>query len=390
MPIVLPEAVVQLRGVLRRFVDEVIEPRAAEIDRTNEVPEDVLEHGRELGLFGLSIPEEYGGIGGSELTSAVALETLSRGPGGVAVYLAPSAPAAAIRMVGTEEQKQKYLPALARGERIAAFCLSESEAGSDAANIKTRAVRRGDRWIITGTKLWPTRAVRASLFLVSTLTDPEKRAKGGITLFVLDKRAGIAVGKPDWMLGLRGDGGAEVAYEGCDATDADVLGEVGYGFEALKLILSRARLWAAARATGATGRCLELCVKHARERVQFGQPIGEFQAIKLKLADMASDLYISRLLVYQTAMLCDEGKDPVQEASYAKLFATQAACRAADTAIQIHGAMGLSQEYCVERIYRDVRAYRILDGTDDIQRLIIASRFRRQGVGDTIAPGGVL
>ena len=192
------------------------------------------------------------------------------------------------------------------------------------------------------------------------------------------------------MLGSRGEGGAEVHFEDVEATDQDVLGEVGWGFDALKFILGRARLWVSARATGITARCLELSVKHARERVQFNQPIGEFQAIKLKLADMASDLYVSRLLVYQAAELFDQGKDPAQEAAYAKLFASQAACRAADTTVQIHGAMGLVQEYCVERLYRDVRAYRILDGTDDIQRLMIASRFRRAGVGDAMAPGGLL
>ena len=390
MPISLPEDALQLRDTLRRFVDEVIEPYAAEIDRTNDIPEDIFDKGREMGLFGLSIPEEYGGVGESELISSVALETLSRGPGGVTFYLSPSAPAAAIRLAGTEAQKQRYLGDLANGSRIASFCLSEAEAGSDASGIKTRAERRGDRWVINGTKLWASRATKASVFLVSALTDPEKRADGGITVFIVDKRDGISVGKPDWLLGVRGEGGAEISFNDCEASDDEVLGEVGWGFDALKFILGRARLWASARATGITARCLELCVEHAKNRVQFGKPIGEFQAIKLKLADMASDLYVSRLLLYQAAELFDQGKDPAQEAAYAKLFTTQAACKAADTAVQIHGAMGLAQEYCVERLYRDARAYRILDGTDDIQRLIIASRFRRQGIGETIAPGGLV
>jgi acyl-CoA dehydrogenase len=390
MPIVLPPEAVELRDTLRRFVDEVVEPRAKEIDETNDIPEEIFEKGRGLGLFGLSIPEEYGGLGESELISSVALETLSLGPGGVTFYLAPSAPAAAIRLAGTQQQKDRYLRSLASGEKFAAFCLSEAGAGSDAAGIKTRAVRRGDRWVINGTKLWASRAAKASIFLVSAVTDPEKRAKGGITVFVLDKRPGIAVGKPDWLLGSRGEGGAEVSLQDVEAAGDEVLGEVGWGFDALKFILGRARLWAAARSTGITARCLELSVKQAQERVQFGQPIGEFQAIKLKLADMASDLYMSRLLVYQAAGLFDQGQDPAQEAAYAKLFASQAACRAADTTVQVHGAMGLSQEYCVERLYRDARAYRILDGTDDIQRLMIASRFRHAGVGDAMAPGGLL
>ena len=389
MTISLPEEAIQLREVLRKFVDDIIEPRAEEIDSTNDIPEEIFDRAREIGLFGLSIPEKYGGIGENELISSVALETLSRGPGGPAIYLAPSAPAAAIRLAGTDEQREKYLPTLARGEEYAAFCLSEAGAGSDAAGIKTRAVRHGDKWIINGSKLWISRSTKSGIFLIAAVTDPEKRAKGGITTFIVERRPGIKVGKQDSLLGLRGGGGAEVIFEDCEASDNEVLGEVGYGFDALKLILGRARLWAAARATGIIVRALELSVQYAKERVQFGKPIGEFQAIKLKLADMASDLYISRMLVYQAAALCDAGKDPAIEAAYAKLFAGQAACRAADMAVQIHGAMGLAKEYCVERLYRDARAYRILDGTDDIQRLIIASRVRREGEGGTLAPGGI-
>jgi acyl-CoA dehydrogenase len=383
----LPEELTQLRDSLRRFVADEIEPRAKTIEQTNDIPDELLAKGAELGLCGLSIPEEYGGSGTSEVASCVALETLSHGPGGVTFYLAPSAPAAAIRFAGNETQRKKYLPALARGEMFSAFCLSEAGAGSDAAGIKTRAERRGDRWVINGSKLWISRAHRAGVFLVSAVTDAAKRGKGGITVFILDKRRGIGVGKPDRLLGVAGSGGAEVSFDDVEASDADVLGTVGGGFDVLKFILGRARLWAAARATGVCARALEVSLAHTATREQFGRKLGEFQAIKMKLADMASDVYTARVLLYRVAAMYDAGVDPVQEVSIAKLFATEAASRAADNAIQIHGAMGLSQDFHVERLYRDCRAYRILDGTSDIQRMMIASNVQKRGVGEAMAPG---
>jgi acyl-CoA dehydrogenase len=384
-----PQELAQFRDGLRRFVTEEIEPRAAVIERSNDVPQELLVKARELGLFGLSIPEEYGGSGESEVASCVALEALSHGPGGVTFFLAPTAPAAAIRFAGTEAQRRKFLPKLARGELFSAFCLTEAAAGSDAAGIKTRAERRGDRWILNGSKIWISRASRAGIFLVSAVTDPAKRGKGGITIFVMEKRHGLNVGKPDRLMGLAGSGSAEVSFEDCEVTDADVLGTVGGGFDVLKFILGRARLWAAARAVGVCSRALEISLAHAAEREQFGKKLGEFQAIQHKLADMTSDVYTGRLLLYRAAALYDAGLDPVQEVSIAKLFCTEAAGRAADNAIQIHGAMGLSQDFHVERLYRDCRAYRILDGTSDIQRLMIASNIRRRGMGEAMAPGGL-
>ena len=389
MDYALPEELTQFRDSLRRFVAEEIEPRASVIEKTNDVPQELLAKARELGLFGLSIPEQYGGSGDSETASCVALEALSHGPGCVICSLAHSAPSAAIRFAGSAPQRQQFLPKLASGEQFSAFCLTEAGAGSDAAGIKTRAERRGDRWIINGTKMWISRASRAGIFLVSAVTDPSKRGKDGITIFVMEKRQGINVGKPDRLMGVAGSGSAEVSFEDCEATDADVLGTVGGGFEVLKFILGRARLWAAARAVGVCSRALEISLAHADTRQQFGKKLGEFQAIKLKLADMTSDIYVGRLLLYRAAALYDQGLDPVQEVSIAKLFCTEASGRAADNAIQIHGAMGLSQEFYVERLYRDCRAYRILDGTSDIQRLMIASNVQRRGAGDAMAPGGL-
>lgn len=389
MPLRLPEEVRQVRDTIKAFVDDYVQPHAARIDETNEIPEEILDKARELGLFGFSIPENYGGLGTSELMSSVALETLSHGPGGVTFFVAPSAPAAAINLVGREDQRSRYLPDLASGSRYAAFCLSEAGAGSDAAGIKARAIRKDGGWSISGTKLWISRATKASVFLVSAVTDPEKGAKGGITVFLIDKRKGINVGKSDRQLGGRGSGSAEVNFDECHAADNEVLGEVGYGFDALKFILGRARLWAAARGVGVIARAAELSIAHAENRQQFGKKIGDFQAVKHKIADMSADLYTARLLLYQAAMLFDEGKDAAQEAAYAKLFCSEAAGRAADAAVQLHGAMGVSQEFGVERLYRDCRAYRILDGTSDIQRGMIASRVQRAGLGEALAPGGL-
>jgi len=385
----LPSELKEFRDSLHRFVTNEVEPYAEEIERNNDLPDALLARAAELGLFGLSIPEEFGGMGESELASSVAVETLSHGPGGVTFYLAPSAPAAAIRLAGSDEQRQRYLPGLASGQTYAAFCLSEAGAGSDAAGINTRAVRQGDKWIINGSKLWISRARRAGVFLVSAVTDPSKRGAGAITVFIVDKRKGVVVGEPDRLMGLAGSGSAEVSFQDVEATDADVLGTVGGGFEVLKFILGRARLWAAARATGICARALQVSLDHAQTREQFGRKLGEHQAIKLKLADMTSDVYVSRMLLYRAASLYDEGLDPVQEVSIAKLYATEAASRAADMAIQVHGAMGVSREYHVERLYRDARAYRILDGTSDIQRLMISSNLQRNGLGESLAPGGL-
>ena len=386
----LPQELVQFQSTLKRFVQTEIEPRAHVLDETNDLPDELLEKAAEIGLFGLSIPEEFGGMGTSELASSVAVETLSHGPGGATFYLAPSAPAGAIRFAGTSEQQQRYLPQLASGQTYAAFCLSESGAGSDAAGIKTRAERHGNKWILNGSKLWISRARRAGVFLVSAVTDPSKRGKGAITVFVMEKRRGVEIGKLDKQIGLSGSGSAEVIFRDVEVTEADVLGTVGGGFDVLKFILGRARLWAAARATGICAKALEDSLAHAAMREQFGKKLGDFQAVKLKLADMTTDTYVSRMLLYRAARLFDEAQDPVQEVSIAKLYATEAASRCADMAVQIHGAMGVSREFHVERLYRDARAYRILDGTSDIQRLMISSNLQRRGTGDAIAPGGLV
>lgn len=374
----LPEEIELLRKTVRAFVEKEVEPLAEQIERDARIPSILLKKAAEMGLFGLSIPPEYGGTGFGELGSVVALEELSRTNGAVSMVICPTAPAATIALAGTEAQKQQYLPPLARGERLAAFCLTEPTAGSDATGIRTSAVRTGDRYILNGSKLYISRAAIAGTFIVTAVTDPTRKAKGGITVFIVERDyPGFSIGSKDDEMGLRGSESAEVVFQDCEVPAANVIGAVGGGFDVMRKILDRARLWAAARSVGASQRILELSLQYAVTREQFGKPIGAFQAVRLKLADMATLLHAGRLMLYQTARKIDQGEEAVQEASMAKLFSSEAAGQIADMGVQIHGAMGFMKPTPVERFYRDVRAYRILDGTSDIQRLIIAGKLLR-------------
>lgn len=374
----LPEEIELLRKTVRAFVEKEAEPLAEQIERDARIPSILLKKAAEMGLFGLSIPPEYGGTGFGELGSVVALEELSRTNGAVSMVICPTAPAATIALAGNEEQKQKYLPPLARGERLASFCLTEPTAGSDATGIRTSAVRKGDRYVLNGSKLYISRAAIAGTFIVTAVTDPARKAKGGITVFIVEREfPGFSVGSKDDEMGLRGSESAEVVFQDCEVPAANVVGAVGGGFDVMRKILDRARLWAAARSVGASQRILELSLQYAVTREQFGKPIGAFQAVRLKLADMATLVHAGRLMLYQTARKIDQGEEAVQEASMAKLFSSEAAGQIADMGVQIHGAMGFMKPTPVERFYRDVRAYRILDGTSDIQRLIIAGKLLR-------------
>jgi len=378
----MPEEVELLRASVRAFVEREIDPLAEQIERDAQVPPALMRQAAELGLFGLSIPPEYGGTGFGELGSVVALEELARTNGAVSMLICPTAPAATIVLAGTEAQKQRYLPPLASGERIGAFCLTEPEAGSDAAAIRATAVRKGDTYILNGSKLYISRAALAQTFIVTAVTDPTKKGKGRISVFIAERDfPGLRIGSKDDEMGLRGSESAEVIFEDCEIPAANVVGEVGGGFEVMRKILDRARLWAAARAVGASQKILELCLQYVTIRKQFGKPLGAFQATRLKLADMATWIHAGRLMLYQTAWKIDQGVEAIQEASMTKLFCSEAAGHIADMGVQLHGAMGFMKPTPVERFYRDVRAYRILDGTSDIQRLIIAGKLlRNQGL----------
>ena len=382
MDFAMPEEIELLRKTVRDFVQKEAEPLAERIDQEARIPSSLLKQAAELGLFGLSIPPEYGGAGFGELGSVVALEELSRTNGAVSMVICPTAPAATIALAGTEAQKQKYLPPLASGERLASFCLTEPSAGSDAAGIRTTAVCQGDGFVLNGNKLYISRAAFADTFIVTAVTDPARKSRGGITVFIVEKDfPGFSVGSKDDEMGLRGSGSAEVVFQDCEVPAENVVGVVGGGLDVMRKILDRARLWAAARALGASRQILELSLQYSTLREQFGKRIGAFQAIRLKLADMATWIHAGQFMVYHAACKIDQGQDAVQEASMAKLFCSETAGDIADRGVQIYGAMGFMKPTPVERFYRDVRAYRILDGTSDIQRLIIAGKLlRSQGL----------
>lgn len=371
----LPEEVELLRTETRRLVDRELRPRTLEIERERRIPDELVARLRELGYFGLTIPEKFGGQGLSALAHLVVQEELGRahsafnmlisGNNGIGVQ--------GIILDGTEAQKQRWLPRLASGEWIAAFALTEPGAGSDAQAIATRAVRDGDRWRLTGTKHYISRGDVAQLVTVFALTDGNKRARGGITAFVVERGTpGFRVARIQESMGSDVVKQAELVFEDCAVGDENVVGEIGQGFACAMRILDLGRLSLAARCLGTMEELLAVSVEHARNRRQFGKPIAEQQAIQHMLADTATDIAMVRPALYAVAERRDRGEPVTHEAAMLKLFASEALGRAADRAVQIHGGMGFMKDCVVEGIYREARMMRIVEGTSEIQRLLIA------------------
>jgi acyl-CoA dehydrogenase len=277
---------------------------------------------------------------------------------------------------GTKEQKEKYLPKIACGEWTAAFALTEPEAGSDAANIKTTAELNGDHYLLNGRKQFITNGDCAHLFTTLAVTDKTKGSRGGITAFIVENdMPGFSVGKVEKKMGLNGSFVSELLFDNCVVPKENVIGGeamVGQGFKTAMRVLDKGRLAMGACAVGASQKLLDMSVDYAKQRVQFGKPIGEFQLIQGMLADMATELYAGRQMLYHAACLRDQGKSISREAAMVKLFCTEMACRVADKAVQIHGGMGYMKELPVEMFYRDLRLYRIFEGTSEIQRIVIA------------------
>ncbi|MGP1906964.1 acyl-CoA dehydrogenase family protein [Metabacillus sp. JX24] len=373
---VTPE-IEQMRKMVRSFVDQEVEPYAQQIEDEDRIPDHLVEQAKDLGLFGISIPEEYGGIGLNAVGKAVVLEQLGHTHNGFVSLISAHTGIGSTGLVklASEHLKQKYLPEMAAGKKIAAFALSEPGAGSDATNLSTRAEKRGNQWILNGTKHFITNAPVADVFTVFALTDKEKGAKGGITAFLIEKDfPGFSLGKKDKKMGLRGSHTAQLIFEDCIVPEENVIGEVGMGYMSALKILSEGRVGLAARAVGSCDKLIALSASYAKERVQFGKPIADNQAIQWMLADMATETEAARTLTYMAAAMIDEGKKVIKEASMAKLFASDVFNRVADKAVQIHGGMGYVSDYPVERFYRDARITKIYEGTNEIQRLIIARR----------------
>jgi alkylation response protein AidB-like acyl-CoA dehydrogenase len=366
-----------LRRHIRKFVESELLPHAEEWEEAGGFPDEVFRRMGELGLLGLRYPEEYGGQGGDFFASIVLAEELSRcGSGGlptaVAVHTEMAMPP--ILQFGTDEQKERFLVPGIRGEKIYALAMTEPDAGSDLAAIETRGVRDGDHWVINGSKVYITNGCRADMVVTAVRTGPDRWE--GITLFLIENDTpGFTVAKKLDKVGLWCSDTAELVFEDCRVPASNVLGQVDQGFYHLMWELQGERLIGAAGAVAAGERALELALDYVKERSAFGRPIGKFQAIRHRLADMATDLEAARQLVYATTWRHERGEALLKEVSMCKLLACQVAFRIADEALQMHGAAGYMMEYPVQRVWRDTRALRIAAGTDEIMREIIAKQM---------------
>lgn len=375
MLVKLPTEVEQMRAMIRNFVDNEVEPYAQQIEDEDAIPPHLVEKAKELGLFGMSIPEEYGGIGLNVVGKAAILEQLGRTHNGYVSLISAHTGIGSTGLVrlASEQLKRKYLPEMAAGEKIACFALSEPGAGSDATNLKTKAEKRGDKWLINGMKHFITNGPIADVYTVFAVTDKEKGAKGGITAFLVERNfPGLIIGKTDKKMGLKGSYTCQLIFEDCEVPEENVIGEVGMGYMSALKILGEGRVTLAARSVGSSDKLIELAARYAKERVQFGKTIASNQGIQWMLAEMATETEAARTLTLKAAMLLDEGKKAMKEASMAKLFATEVFNRVADKSLQIHGGIGYIAEYAVERFYRDARITKIYEGTNEIQKIIIA------------------
>lgn len=367
-----------MRDMAREFAANELAPRASRHDREERIDPDLFGMIGEMGFFGLSIPEQYGGFDAGTLALAIVLEELNHACAstGVTVSVHASLVCTPIVKFGTEEQKAYWLPKLAAGELIGAYSLTEAGAGSDAAALSSTAVRDGDEWVLNGTKLFVTTGEQAGLVIGYFRTDPEAPKARGISAFLVDaKTPGYKVGKKERKTGLRGSSTTELIFENCRVPADALLGELNRGFQIAMDTLDGGRIGIAAQALGIGRACLEASLKYSRERVQFGKPIGRFQAVQWKLADMATRLDAARLLTYRAAWVRDRGEPCGMQAAQAKLAASTTANFCADECLQIHGGAGYTDDFHVERLFRDARITEIYEGATDIQRLVIARQL---------------
>jgi alkylation response protein AidB-like acyl-CoA dehydrogenase len=363
----------EIQALTRDFADAEIQPHAAAWDREHRFPRELFSQLADLGLMGVCIPEEYGGAGADFLSYILVLEELSRGDAGVGVTVAvhTSAVTLPILTFGTDEQRSRFVPPLARGEHLGAFALTEPESGSDAGSLRTKAEASGDGWTITGSKQWTTNAEYAGAILLFARTDPSTSTARGVSAFVLD-REHIRVTRTEEKLGLNSSVTNDIVVEGAEVGRDRLLHEEGRGFRVAMTTLDGGRIGIAAQALGIAQAAYDAARRYALERRQFGHRIGEFQAIQHKLANMSTEIDAARLLVYRAAWLKQQGRPHTEEGAKAKLFASEMARRQTAEAIQIFGGYGYTKEFPVERYYRDAKITEIYEGTSEIQRLVIA------------------
>ncbi|MGG3937379.1 acyl-CoA dehydrogenase [Anoxybacillus kestanbolensis] len=363
-----------IRKMVRDFAKNEVAPTAAERDEEERFDRDIFNKMADLGLTGIPWPEEYGGIGSDYLAYVIAVEELSKVCASTGVTLSAHISLASwpIYKFGTEQQKQTYLRALATGEKLGAYGLSEPGAGSDVSAMKTRAVRDGDHYVLNGSKVWITNGGEADIYVVFAVTDPEKKHRG-ISAFIVEKGTpGFSIGKKEKKLGIRSSPTTGLIFEDCRIPKENLLGEEGEGFKIAMMTLDGGRNGIAAQAVGIAQGALDAAVEYAKGRIQFGKPIAEQQGIAFKLADMATAIEAARLLTYQAAWLESNGLPYGKESAMAKLFAGDTAMKVTVEAVQIFGGYGYTKDYPVERFMRDAKITQIYEGTQEIQRIVIS------------------
>ena len=366
---------------VRRFVREQLVPAEKQVDETDAIPAVIVDGMKALGLFGMTIPEAYGGLGLTMEEEVQLVFELTQTSPAFRSLLGTTVGIGSQGLVwdGTPEQQQAWLPRMATGDVIASFCLTEPEAGSDAASLRMRALREGDHYILDGTKRYITNAPMAGVFTVMARTDPAEPGAAGISAFLVDANTpGIVLGKPDRKMGHAGSHTCDVIFDGCRVPAANLLGGVeGRGFKTAMKVLDKGRLHIAAVCVGVATRILADALRYAMERKQFGQAIAQFQLVQAMLADSQAELYAARCMVVDAAQRRDGGENIVLQAASAKLFASEMCGRVADRAVQIFGGAGYVADSGIERFYRDVRLFRIYEGTSQIQQLVIARQMMR-------------
>ena len=374
MDFALTETQEMIRDTARKFADEKLAPTSIERDETETFPHIEIKELGDLGFMGMMVPEEWGGSGLDTTSYVLAMEEISRVDAscGVIMSVNNSLVCFGLNKYGTEDQKKRYLRDLACGKTLGAFALSEPEAGSDASNQRTLAVRDGDAYILNGTKNWITNGSTADIILVMAATDPSKGPKG-ISTFIVERGVpGFTVGKKEKKLGIRSSDTVSLQFADCRIPVSNRIGEEGEGFRFAMKTLEGGRIGIAAQALGIAQACLDASIKYAKERKAFDRPIAELQAIQFKIADMSTNIQAARMLILEAAALKDANMPFGKEAAMAKLFASKVAVQAALEAIQIHGGYGYVREYLVERYLRDAKITEIYEGTSEIQRVIIA------------------
>lgn len=375
MDFYLSEELLMIQETACDFAEKEIAPHAAEWDRNHEYPAEAMKKAAELGFLGMMIPEKYGGTEMGALALSIVVEEVSRACASFGVILSVhnSLLGTALTKYGNEEQKKKYLPLLASGEALGAYALTEPDAGTDAANLKLQARKEDDRYILNGSKLFITNGDEASVFVVFARTSAEDKKSHGISAFIVEPSfPGFSIGSHEDKMGLRATSTVELIFQDCEVPAENLLGDEGKGIYIALDVLVSGRIGVASQALGIGQACLDASIKYARERVQFGKAIGDFQAIQWKIAEMATGIEGARLLVHKAAMMRDADKPCVRAASMAKLAASETSVWAANETVQIHGGAGYTKEFPVERYFRDSRITKIYEGTSEAVKMVLA------------------